>query len=80
MPPNLHLALIRIDYRDRREMFFAEAPPFAIVMADLRELEDRVNRQTRWGFPTSSVIGAARCLSLLELIESNEHPLILPPD
>jgi hypothetical protein len=48
-PPNSHLAQIRIDYRDRREMFFAEAPSFATVMADLRELEDRVNRQTHWG-------------------------------
>ncbi len=28
-------------------MFFAEAPPFDTVMADLRELEDRVNRLFR---------------------------------
>jgi hypothetical protein len=27
-----------------RFMFFAEPPPFDNVMADLRELEDRVNR------------------------------------
>jgi hypothetical protein len=31
-------------YRDMREMFFAEPPLFETVMADLRELEDRVNR------------------------------------
>ena len=38
-----HVAQIRSDYQDMREMFFAEAPPFDTVMADLRELEDRVN-------------------------------------
>jgi hypothetical protein len=38
------LPQIRSDYRDMREMFFAEAPPFDTVMADLGELEDRVNR------------------------------------
>jgi Nucleotidyl transferase AbiEii toxin, Type IV TA system len=43
-PPDVHVAEIRSDYRDMREMFFAEAPPFDTVMADLRELEDRVNR------------------------------------
>jgi len=43
-PPDVHVAQIRSDYRDMREMFFAEAPPFDTVMADLRELEDRVNR------------------------------------
>jgi hypothetical protein len=43
-PPDSHLAQIRRDYRDMREMFFGEAPPFDTVMADLRELEDLVNR------------------------------------
>jgi hypothetical protein len=43
-PPEVHVAQIRNDYRDMREMFFTEAPPFDAVMADLRELEDRVNR------------------------------------
>lgn len=43
-PPDVHAAQIRSDYRDMREMFFAEAPPFDTVMADPRELEDRVNR------------------------------------
>ena len=42
-----HVAQIRSDYQDMREMFFAEAPPFDTVMADLRELEDRVNRLFR---------------------------------
>lgn len=32
-----------LGYRDMREMFFGEAPPFDRVMADLRELEDSVN-------------------------------------
>jgi Nucleotidyl transferase AbiEii toxin, Type IV TA system len=43
-PPESHVAQIRSDYRDMREMFFAEPPPFETVMSDLRELEDRVNR------------------------------------
>jgi hypothetical protein len=43
-PPESHVAQIRSDYRDMREMFFSEPPPFDTVMADLRELEDRVNR------------------------------------
>ena len=43
-PPESHVAQIRSDYRDMREMFFAEPPPFDTVMSDLRELEDRVNR------------------------------------
>ena len=43
-PSDVHVAQIRSDYRDMREMFFTEAPPFDTVMADLRELEDRVNR------------------------------------
>ena len=43
-PPDVHVAQIRSDYRDMREMFFTEAPPFDTVMADLRELEERVNR------------------------------------
>jgi hypothetical protein len=38
-----HVAQIRSDYRDMREMFFREAPPFDQVIADLQELEDRVN-------------------------------------
>jgi hypothetical protein len=32
-----------------REMFFVEAPPFDTVMADLRELEERVNRVNTYG-------------------------------
>lgn len=43
-PSDANVAQIRTDYRDMREMFFAEAPPFDTVMADLRELEGRVNR------------------------------------
>jgi hypothetical protein len=43
-PPDVHVAQIRSDYRDMREMFFAEPPPFDTLMGDLRELEDRVNR------------------------------------
>ena len=43
-PPESQVAQIRSDYRDMREMFFAEPPPFDTVMSDLRELEDRVNR------------------------------------
>ena len=39
-----HVAQIRSDYRDMREMFFPEPRPFDTVMSDLRELEDRVNR------------------------------------
>jgi hypothetical protein len=46
-PPEAHLARIRSDYRDMREMFFTEAPSFDSVMADLRELEDRVNQRRR---------------------------------
>jgi hypothetical protein len=42
-PPESHVAQIRSDYRDMREMFFAEPPPFETVMSDLRELEGRVN-------------------------------------
>jgi len=43
-PPDSQITEIRSDYRDMREMFFAEPPPFDTVMSDLRELEDRVNR------------------------------------
>ena len=42
-PPDDKGARIRSDYRDMREMFFTEPPPFDSLMADLRELEDRVN-------------------------------------
>ena len=42
-PPDSHVAQIRSDYRDMREMFFGETPPFDHVIADLKELEDRVN-------------------------------------
>jgi hypothetical protein len=34
----------RGDYRKMREMFFSEPPTFDSLMADLRELEDRINR------------------------------------
>jgi hypothetical protein len=43
-PLESQVAQIRSDYRDMREMFFAEPPAFESVMSDLRELEDRVNR------------------------------------
>jgi len=43
-PPDDKLVRTRSDYRDMREMFFVEPPPFNRLMADLRELEDRVNR------------------------------------
>jgi hypothetical protein len=43
-PPEGKLSRIRSDDRDMREMFFVEPPPFDSLMADLRELEDRVNR------------------------------------
>src|ERR1039458_5314394 len=42
-PPDDKIARIRSDYRDMREMFFTEPPPFDSLMADLRELEDRAN-------------------------------------
>ncbi len=42
-PPDSHLARIRSDYRDMREMFFGEAPTFDQVIAYLKELEDRIN-------------------------------------
>jgi hypothetical protein len=42
-PSDDNIARIRSDYRDMREMFFAEPPPFESLMADLRELEERVN-------------------------------------
>jgi hypothetical protein len=42
-PPDSHVAQIRSDYRDMREMFFGETPPFDQVIADLKEVEDRVN-------------------------------------
>jgi hypothetical protein len=42
-PPDDHVARIRSDYLDMREMFFREAPPFDRVIADLKELEERVN-------------------------------------
>jgi hypothetical protein len=41
--PDSHIGRIRSDYRDMREMFFGEAPPFDQIIADLKELEDRVN-------------------------------------
>ena len=44
-PPDDKIARIRSDYRDMREMFFTEPPPFDSLMADLRELEDRVNTE-----------------------------------
>src|SRR5580693_3562415 len=34
-PPDSHVAQIRSDYRDMREMFFGETPPFDQVIADL---------------------------------------------
>jgi hypothetical protein len=34
---------LRRDYRDMQEMFFGEAPPFEEVLADIREIEARVN-------------------------------------
>ena len=43
-PPDDKIARIRADYREMREMLFAEPPTFDSLMADLRELEDRVNR------------------------------------
>ena len=42
-PPDSHVAQIRSDYRDMGEMFFGEAPPFDQIIADLKEVEDRVN-------------------------------------
>ena len=42
-PPDSHVAQILSDYRDMREMFFGETPPFHQVIADLIEVEDRVN-------------------------------------
>jgi len=42
-PSDDHVAQIRSDYRDMREMFFGETPPFDQVIADLKEVEDRVN-------------------------------------
>jgi len=42
-PPDSLVPQIRSDYRQMREMFFGEAPPFDQVIADLKELEDRVN-------------------------------------
>ncbi len=42
-PSDSHVPQIRSDYRGMREMFFGKTPPFDRVMADLRELEDRVN-------------------------------------
>ena len=42
-PSDDHIARIRTDYRDMGEMFFGEAPPFDRVIADLKELEARVN-------------------------------------
>jgi hypothetical protein len=41
--PEGDVARIRSDYRDMREMFFGEAPPFDRVIADLKELEEQVN-------------------------------------
>jgi Nucleotidyl transferase AbiEii toxin, Type IV TA system len=43
-PPDDKIAKIRADYREMREMFFNEPPTFDSLMADLRELEDRINR------------------------------------
>ena len=43
-PPDDNFPRIRSDYRDMREMFFVEPPPFDSLIADLRELEDQVNR------------------------------------
>src|SRR6185437_10887979 len=44
-PPDDKIARIRADYREMREMFFTNEPPtFDSLMADLRDLEDRVNR------------------------------------
>jgi hypothetical protein len=42
-PSDDNIARIRSDYRDMREMFFAEPPPFESLMAELRELEERVS-------------------------------------
>jgi hypothetical protein len=42
-PPDSLVPKIRSDYRQMREMFFGEGPPFDQVIADLKELEDRVN-------------------------------------
>ena len=43
-PPDDKIAKIRTDYREMREMFFAEPQPFDSMMADLKELENRLNR------------------------------------
>lgn len=43
-PPESKIQQIRSDYRDMQEMFFGEAPSFDALMADLKELEDRVNQ------------------------------------
>jgi len=43
-PADSHVQHIRNDYRDMQEMFFGEAPPFDDLMADLKELEDRINQ------------------------------------
>lgn len=42
-PPDSHVLKIRNDYRDMREMFFGEAPAFDQIIADLKELEGKVN-------------------------------------
>jgi hypothetical protein len=43
-PSDDKIARIRSDFRDMREMFFAEPQSFDSLMAELRELEDRVNQ------------------------------------
>jgi hypothetical protein len=42
-PPEDRVSRIRSDYREMREMFFVDPPPFENLMADLKELEERIN-------------------------------------
>lgn len=43
VPPEARLAALADDYRKMREMFFSEPPPFAAIIATLRDLEARIN-------------------------------------
>jgi hypothetical protein len=43
-PPDSKIQQVRSDYRDMQEMFFREAPSFDELIADLKEIEDRINQ------------------------------------
>ncbi len=46
IPPDYRLIVLEADYRAMREMYFEQPPPWPDIVAGLRALEAKINRQT----------------------------------